>query len=109
MDVRCRGTRGQALPLVILGLAVALLAVAVVVRFAHATDDAAEARTAADAAALAGAAEGEAAARRLAEENGGELVRFRLDGAVVEVDVRVGEVTARARAERVVEWRPSGG
>lgn len=106
---RCGGARGQALPLVLVGLAVALVALAVLVRFGHAVDDAARARTAADAAALAGAAEGESAARRLATENGAVLVRFRTLGDVVEVDVQVGAATARARAERLVEWEPSGG
>jgi hypothetical protein len=62
-----------------------------------------QARTAADAAALAGAVEGEEAARRLADANGADLVGFeRRDGDVV-VEVRVGGVEAwsSARATRL--------
>ena len=59
----------------------------------------ARARTAADAAALAGAAEGEDAARRLAAANGGEVVlRSPVRGDEVVVRVRVGDVEAEARA-----------
>ena len=54
------------------------------------------ARTAADAAALAGAVEGEAAARRLAEANGGEAAGVRAGGDEVVVRVRVGDVEADA-------------
>jgi hypothetical protein len=63
--------------------------------------DRAQARTAADAAALAGAVEGEAAARRLAAANGAELTEFRdLDGGEVVVEVRLDGVSAHARARR---------
>lgn len=61
---------------------------------------AARARTAADAAALAGAADGEAAARTLAEANGAELIAFAAEGAEVEVRTRVGAFEAEARAAR---------
>ena len=60
----------------------------------RALEDRARARTAADAAALAGAAEGEAAARRLAAANGGRLVEFRREGDEVVVRVRVGVAAA---------------
>jgi capsid protein len=56
------------------------------------------AQTAADAAALAGAADGEAGARSLARANGARLVSFRIDGHEVEVIVTIGKSTARARA-----------
>ena len=59
----------------------------------------ARARNAADAAALAGAAEGEEAARAVAADNGAELVTFVADGPIVEVSVRHGPATARATAE----------
>ncbi len=62
--------------------------------------DAAQAQTAADAAALAGAAEGESAAREVAGANGAELVAFVLEGLEVEVRARVGEAEAVARAAR---------
>jgi len=58
----------------------------------------ARAQTAADAAALAGAAEGEDAARSLAAANGAEVLSIDTDGAEVQVKVRVHGVEARARA-----------
>jgi hypothetical protein len=75
--------------------AVALLALAPV---GHALRQRTEARTSADAAALAGAAEGEGAARRLAEANGAELAAFESAGDDVIVEVRLGDATAYARA-----------
>lgn len=69
-------------------------------------DDAARARTAADAAALAGAVDGRVAARALAEANGGELVAFVPEPNGVTVVVRVGRVSARARATASGEWVP---
>ena len=91
--------RGQALPLVVGVLAVvAVLVVALSVVAGHSID-AARARTAADAAALAGVESGHVAADALAHANGGVLVEFRTtdDGDVV-VRVRVGRATASARA-----------
>jgi hypothetical protein len=61
---------------------------------------AAQARTAADAAALAGAAEGEGAAREVADDNGAVLVKFVQDGLDVEVRARVGDAEVVARATR---------
>jgi hypothetical protein len=61
---------------------------------------AAQARTAADAAALAGAAEGEGVARDVADDNGAVLVAFVQDGLDVEVRARVGDAEAVARATR---------
>jgi hypothetical protein len=61
---------------------------------------AARARTAADAAALAGAAEDEDSAREVAEANGAELVDFLREGPEVQVEVRIGDAQARARATR---------
>jgi hypothetical protein len=60
----------------------------------------ARARTAADAAALAGAAEGEGAARELAAANGGRMLRFEVEGNDTLVEVAVDGVRARARARR---------
>ena len=92
--------RGQAAPLVAALLAVTFLCCFVLVELGTAATERARARTAADAAALAGAAEGEPAARRFAVENGGELVAFRDDGVGVDVTVVVGGARASARAER---------
>jgi hypothetical protein len=58
----------------------------------------ARARTAADAGALAGAAEGEASAADAAAANGGRLVSFTVDGGAAQVEVTVDGATARARA-----------
>ena len=68
---------------------------------------AARARAAADAAALAGAADGERAAQQLAEVNGGRLERFDAEGGEVQVEVTVGDARAVARAER--SGAPGGG
>ena len=92
------GERGSVTPLV----AVVALAVGGLVlglgRLGGLTAEAARARSAADAAALAGAAEGEAAARRLASDNGASLESFSVEGAEVQGEVRLGRATARARA-----------
>jgi hypothetical protein len=58
----------------------------------------ARAQTAADAAALAGAAEGEDAARELARANGAEVLEVRTEGADLQVLVRIRGVEAWARA-----------
>jgi hypothetical protein len=60
----------------------------------------AHARTAADAAALAGVAEGRDAAEQVASANGAVLESFEVDGDEVEVRVRVDSSHARARARR---------
>lgn len=67
-------------------------------RFGGAVNDAARARTAADAAALAGVHGGRAEAADLARANGGVLTRFDAIGHDVVVAVVVGEATATARA-----------
>ncbi|HEV2809861.1 MAG TPA: hypothetical protein VGV93_05625 [Acidimicrobiales bacterium] len=97
---RSSGQQGSVLPLVALlivaagGLCVALG------RLGGDAVEAAQARTAADAAALAGAAEGEAAARAVAEDNGAVLVVYFHDGLDVEVRARVGHAEVGARATR---------
>ena len=60
--------------------------------------DAARARTAADAGALAGVVGGRAEAARLVAANGGELVSWAQHGRAVTVAVRVGDAVATARA-----------
>ncbi len=60
----------------------------------------AHARTAADAAALAGAADGRDAAEAMAQANGAVLEAYVAEGSDVEVRVRVGSTHATARARR---------
>lgn len=74
-----------------------------------ATVDRARARTAADAAALAGAQSGRALAESIARDNDGELESYTEHGLFVEVTVRVDSRRATARAERVetiIPWDP---
>lgn len=93
--------RGQATPL----MAAAIVLVAVLMigmgPMARVLADRAQARTAADAAALAGAAEGEDAAREMAAANDAELVGYQAQGDEVVVKVAIGRVTAYGRARRV--------
>src|SRR5438067_1992596 len=99
--------RGSILPLVaVLVVAIAGLCLALG-QFGARLDDAARARTAADAAALAGAAEGRAAADDLARANHGELVEYRKTGPKVMVRVQVGEAVARATAVAVPRFAPA--
>ena len=90
--------RGQAVPLLAAVVVVAGLAVLGLGVVGRRTVDAARARTAADAAALAGVVDGEAAARRLAAANRGTLVSFTVTDGDVLVRVLVGRATASARA-----------
>jgi hypothetical protein len=101
---RAVGDSGQVVPLAAALMVLTVAALVALVPAAEALADRARASTAADAAALAGAAEGEDAARRLAAANGAELVEFRREGEEVVVRVRVGMVQAeaRARGRRVV-------
>ena len=92
--------RGQALPWMMMVVAAAMTLVVVAVRLAIVVDDAERARMAADAAALAGAAAGELAARDLAERNGVELLSFEHTWR----DVRVGDVQAQAEASASTVW-----
>ena len=105
-----RDDRGQVVPLVAVALVIlgaaayGLTAVGVVLV------DRATARTAADAVALELAAHGDdGAAHEIATANGAEVVRVQWDGPTVEVEVRVGRVTARARASSAVDWVPPQG
>jgi outer membrane lipoprotein SlyB len=104
-----RSERGSFLPLMALGLAMVVLAALLLGAFGRATADRARAQTAADAAALAGVVEGEAAAAELARANGGELVSFRVDDGDTVVEVRVGGSVARARAALEIGMAPVRG
>jgi len=92
-------------------LLVLTVAVAATVEIGRFLDESARARTAADAAALAGAAAGRTEAAALAEANGGRLLSYtewEADGdsnaLFVTVAVQVGRASQTARAERLVEW-----
>lgn len=99
-EERMAGERGQAVPLVLAVVALAVVLVLALVPLGRRVDQRARAQAAADAAALAGAAEGEAAAREVAEANDAELVDWWAAGTDVWVQVQVGEVQARAQARR---------
>ncbi len=103
-----RDDRGQIVPLAAAMVALCCAALLALVPVAGALDDRARARTAADAAALAGAADGDRAARQMAEANGGDLVEIRRTGDEVVVQVRVGEVEAYARARATRRPAPLG-
>jgi hypothetical protein len=93
-----RQERGQVLPLVAL-LVVALAGAAVfTVHLGALAAQRARASASADAAALAGAAEGRSGAERLARANGGRLAAYRKDGDDTEVRVTFGRAGATARA-----------
>ncbi|MFQ5557507.1 MAG: hypothetical protein ACE5GB_08390 [Acidimicrobiales bacterium] len=100
--------RGQVVPLMMLLVLVAAAAIVVLGLFAPPLDDAARARTAADAAARAGAAEGRSAAADLAAANGGDLESYTRAGDRVTVVVRVGSARHRAAARIDVRWIPGG-
>ena len=91
---------GQATPLVALVLAAGAGAVVLLALLGGVVSDRAEARTAADAAALAGAAGGEPAARAVAVANHGQLESFEQRDNDVEVTVRVDHARATSRAAR---------
>lgn len=95
-----RGERGQVLPLVALLLVALGMGAALIGRTAEAAVATARARTAADLAALAGAAAGHGSAARVAAANGATLVDYDRDGLEVTVRVRRGDRTARATARR---------
>lgn len=105
------GDRGQAAPLMIVILLVLMVAAAATVEIGRFLNESARARTAADAAALAGAAAGRTEAAALAAANGGLLLSYtewEADGdsdvMLVTVAVQVGRANQTARAERLVEW-----
>jgi hypothetical protein len=98
--VRRRGERGQAVPLVLAVVAIAVVVALALVPMIQGARDRAAARTAADAAALAGAAEGEEAAREVAATNGAALVSWRAAGNEVWVVVVLGDARAEAKARR---------
>ena len=93
--------RGQAVPLALVVVALAILATVAIAELGGNVVDAGRARTAADAAALAGV-EGGRQSARVATDNGATLVSWSsgVDGVAVTVTVtvRVGRATATAAA-----------
>jgi D-alanyl-D-alanine carboxypeptidase/Putative Flp pilus-assembly TadE/G-like len=92
--------RGQVLPLVALLLAGMGAAVLGIGRLGGAAVERAQARTAADMAALAGAVGGRVEAAALAAANGARLVEFQERGDQAWARVELGQATASARARR---------
>jgi hypothetical protein len=97
-STRCGHDGGQIVPLAAALVGLCCVALLSLVPVARTLDDRARARTAADAAALAGAADGEPTAREVAVANGADLLEIERNGDEVVVQVRVGEVEAYARA-----------
>ena len=96
---RTTGDRGQVG--LALGLAVVAAAVGAILllgALGRTVNDRTRARTAADAAALAGVNDGRAGAERLAADNGGSLESYTSFGTAVEATVRVGTARATSRA-----------
>ena len=89
---------GSVLPLIAAGMLLAGLLALGLGRVGQSAVARASARTAADAAALAGAIEGRPAAEELARANGGRMTAFERLGPDVRVTVRVGRAVATARA-----------
>jgi uncharacterized membrane protein len=98
--MRARSDHGQLVPLYAVIVLVAAGAMVLLVHLGVLAAHRAHARTAADAAALAGAAEGRSAADEVAHANGAVLESFLAVGPEVEVRVRVGSTHATARARR---------
>ena len=94
------GERGQVVPLLAALVVLAGLAMMALGHLGGGAVERAEARRAADAAALAGAAEGRSAAQRLAGDNGATVSRYNEAGKDTEVVVRFGDARAIARARR---------
>ena len=92
--------RGSALPMLVVGVLLAGVLALQIGRMGGVAGARAQAQTAADAAALAGAADGEPAARALAEANGARLVGFEERGRDTRVVVDRGPARAPARARR---------
>ncbi len=99
---RCHLDPGQIVPMAALVLAIVMLIGLLVVRLGIQVDERARAQSAADAAALAGATEGEDIAGSVTQANGAVLESFVVQGSEVEVVVRLGDERATARARR--QW-----
>ena len=98
--MRARSDDGQLLPLYAVILLVACGVIVLLGHLGQLANRRTRAQTAADAAALAGAAEGRPAAEAMAVANGAVLDGFSTDGVEVNVVVHIGGVHATAHAER---------
>jgi hypothetical protein len=100
--MRVHDDRGQAVPLALVAVALAIVATVALAELGGNIVDAGRARTAADAAALAGVEGGREASMRVADENGATLVSWSKrpdgDGVEVTVKVRIGSASASASA-----------
>ena len=99
---RCRRDHGQLVPMMAFVIAVVVLMGFLVVRLGLQVEKRSKAQAAADAAALAGATEGEDVAGSVTQANGATLESFVVQGSEVEVVVRLGDERATARARR--QW-----
>jgi hypothetical protein len=103
---RARADTGQAVPIAVAFVAIVAIAALALADLGRAAVERSKARTAADAAALAGAAAppatAEREARSIAEANGAALVTFERRGMDVTVRVRLGRAAATARARREI-------
>jgi uncharacterized membrane protein len=97
---RGHGDEGQLAPLYAVVLLVACGAIVLLGHLGQLAHRRAQARTAADAAALAGAASDRTSAAEVASSNGAVLEDFTKNGSDVEVRVRVGTTHATAKARR---------
>jgi Flp pilus assembly protein TadG len=99
---RLRDDRGQAVPLALVAVVVAVVVTFAIASLGRSVVDAGRARTAADAAALAGVEGGRSGSSRLAAEHGATLVAWSSSGPpdalTVTVTVRVGQASASAAA-----------
>lgn len=92
--------RGQVVPLLAAFIVVAGLFLMALAHLGGGAVERAMARRAADAAALAGAAEGRTGAERLARDNGARITRYDQPGRDTELVVTYGDARAIARARR---------
>ena len=97
-----RRDAGQIVPMMALVLFAVVIVAVVVIRLGLQVDRRARAQSAADAAAIARATEGEDIAGSVTEANGATLESFVVRGSEVEVVVRLGDERATARARR--QW-----
>ena len=95
-----RGNRGQVVPLMAGFVMFAGLALIALAHLGGGAVDRAEAKRAADISALAGAADGEGAARDYARRNGATVRDYGADGDDATVEVRYGDARAVSRAHR---------
>jgi len=98
MRIHLDDERGQAVPLVLALVVLSVVLATAFGVFAGDVVDAGRARTAADAAALAGVEGGRGASVRLAAVHDGTVTAWRRRGRVVTVTVRVGAAIASASA-----------